>query len=68
VNPKRFATPNQIAGLYPGAFKKSSVRYLIVQREKNGFDCCIRRFGKKILIDLDEFEKWISEQNEREGV
>lgn len=58
---RRFATVNQTSQIYP-AFTVSSLRYLIFNRKTNGFDKCIYRVGRKILIDVDLFEAWIDER------
>ncbi len=58
---KRFATVAQMSTIYP-AFKTSSIRQLIFYSKTNGFDDCVKRVGKKILIDLDKFEDWIDRQ------
>jgi hypothetical protein len=45
---------------YPSAeFTEASVRWLIFNKEKNGFHKCVIKIGKKVLIDLDKFEDWI---------
>lgn len=62
IKQKRYAPPKRIPELYPGAFTESAIRWLIFNEEKNGFTQCIRRIGRKVLIDLDEFENWISKQ------
>lgn len=56
----RLNTVKQIPPLYP-AFTESSIRWLIFNEKTNGFTCCIRRIGRKILIDLDAFESWIEQ-------
>ena len=61
---KRLATVKQIPELYPGVFTEASIRWLIFNEKQNGFFCCVRRLGKKVLIDLDSFESWIDEQGE----
>ena len=64
---KRLASVKQIPNLYHGAFTESSIRWLIFQN-KNGFSRCVRRLGKKVLLDLDLFEKWIDDQQGRGAV
>lgn len=59
---KRYATPKQVPEFYPGAFTESSIRWLIFNEKTNGFSDCVRRLGKKVLIDLDAFEEWIDKQ------
>ena len=56
---KRLAAVKKIPELYPGVFTVSSIRWLIFNENQNGFAYCVRRIGKKILIDLDAFETWI---------
>jgi hypothetical protein len=62
IQAKRLATPKQIPVLYPDAFTESSIRWLIFNEKQNGFARCVRRLGKKVLLDLDQFELWIDEQ------
>ncbi|MEO8401839.1 MAG: hypothetical protein ABI597_08615 [Gammaproteobacteria bacterium] len=59
---KRLATVKKIPSLYPNVFTESSIRWLIFNEKANGFSACIRRLGRKVLIDLDAFESWIDEQ------
>jgi hypothetical protein len=59
---KRLATVKKIPQLYPGVFTESSIRWLIFNAKQNGFYCCIRKVGKKVLLDLDAFEAWIDSQ------
>jgi hypothetical protein len=59
---KRLATVKTIPQLYPGVFSESSIRWLIFNERENGFAQCVRRLGKKVLIDLDRFETWIDQQ------
>lgn len=61
---KRFATIKQLPTYYP-AFKESSIRWLVFNEKQNGFYRCIRRVGKKVLIDLHEFEVWVDMQRGR---
>ncbi len=56
---KRWSTPEQLPTLYNGVFNKGGIRFLIHKAAENGFEKCLRRIGKKIIIDLDEFDKWI---------
>lgn len=59
ILPKRIVPVKKIPELYPGAFTQQAIRWLIFNERKNGFYCCVRRIGKKVLIDLDQFESWI---------
>lgn len=64
---KRLAAVKQIPELYPGVFTQSSIRWLIFNEKHNGFAACVRRIGKKILIDLDAFESFIDSQGANNG-
>ncbi len=55
---KRFANVKLAASLYP-AFSEASLRWLIFNEKTNGFDQCVRRIGRKVLINLDEFEHFL---------
>ena len=57
----RFLTVKQLPSYY-SAFTENSIRWLIFNEKTNGFCRCIRRIGRKVLIDVIEFEQWISEQ------
>jgi len=60
---KRLCTVKSVPNKYPDAgFSESSIRWLIFNSKENGFDACIRRIGKKILIDLDQFEIWLDNE------
>ena len=43
--------------------KTSTLRALVFNAEKNGFDKVIRRINKRVLIKVDEFFNWVEEQN-----
>jgi len=58
----KWTTPRKLPEFYPGIFTESSIRWLIFNEKTNGFSRCIKRIGRKILIDLNEFELWIREQ------
>ncbi len=50
--PKHHAYPNL-----------SGLRYLVFHAEKNGFKSCIKRIGKRILIDEEAFFAWVDSQS-----
>ncbi len=39
------------------------LRHLAFNAKQNGFERCIRRAGRRVLIDEDQFFQWIEEQN-----
>jgi hypothetical protein len=57
-----FITIRQLATRYP-AFTEGGIRALIFRAKSNGFDSCIRRIGRKILISKSAFSHWIEAQN-----
>ena len=42
-----------------GAFTEASLRWLIFNRTSNGFDSCLVRVGRKVLIDRQRFGEWL---------
>ncbi|MFL0797504.1 MAG: hypothetical protein K6L73_08435 [Cellvibrionaceae bacterium] len=62
-NPKRYSSVKNLPSHYPDSnLTENSIRWLIFNREQNGFASCIRRAGRKVLIDLDAFEEWLDNQ------
>jgi hypothetical protein len=57
-----YVTIRQLATRYP-AFTEGGIRALIFRSKNNGFDSCIRRIGRKILISKSAFSQWIEAQN-----
>lgn len=57
------STVRQFSAKNP-AFPEGGLRYLIFHADKNGFDRCIRRIGRKVLIDEIEFFRWVDKQNQ----
>ena len=60
--PKSYMTVKQVPARYP-AFTERALRFIIFNRETNGFSECIRRIGKKILIDEAAFCQWIDKRS-----
>lgn len=59
VTPGRFASFRITAEQYP-TFSEAALRsYRLSNR--NGFNRCVRKVGRRILIDLVEFELWVNE-------
>lgn len=57
-----YITVKQLAAENP-AFTEGSIRCLIFHCEKNGFDSCIRRIGRRVLLSRTAFCHWIESQN-----
>lgn len=39
------------------------LRHLIFHAESNGFSKCIKRIGRRVLIDEPRYFEWVDEQN-----
>ena len=57
-----FVTIRQLTTSNP-AFTEGGIRALIFRADYNGFNSCIRRIGRKILISKSAFSHWIEAQN-----
>lgn len=55
-------TVRQFSEKHP-AFTEGSLRFNIFNAHANGFKHCIRRIGRKILLDEAEVFNWIDRQN-----
>jgi len=60
---KRCGTVKQVAADYK-FISESGLRWLIFNESNNGFTSCVRRIGRKVIIDYDSFEEWIDRQKE----
>lgn len=58
---KNFLTPNQLAEKYP-AFPIGGIRWNLFHAEKNGLAKCVRRIGRKVLIEENLFLNWVDAQ------
>lgn len=58
MDARSFLTIKQTAQKYQ-AFSEGSLRWLWFNGDKNGFAGCVRKVGKKILIDEPLFVSWI---------
>jgi len=45
--------------IYPNI---AGLRYLVFNADKNGFASCIKRIGKRILIDEIAYFEWVESQ------
>ncbi|HAT1597248.1 TPA: hypothetical protein JAN72_06555 [Legionella pneumophila] len=41
---------------------KGGIRYLIFNKNKNGFDKVVKKVGKRVLIDEAAFFEWVANQ------
>lgn len=55
-----YLTVAQLAQRYP-SFTQGSIRWLIYNGDKNGFNKVVRRIGTKIILNLREFRRFIQD-------
>jgi hypothetical protein len=58
-----FSTVKQASQKYP-AFSENSLRWIIFNSKTNGATAFIRKVGGKVLINDEEFCKWVDGQKE----
>lgn len=58
---KRIFTVKQLAEAYP-IKSISGWRHTLFYRESNGFNSCIRKMGRQLIIIEENFLKWIEQQ------
>jgi hypothetical protein len=54
-------TVKQLSEFSP-AFTESSLRSLIFHSKTNGLEEAIVRIGRRVLIDLEAFDRWLHQQ------
>jgi len=59
---ENYFTVKQFSEKFPFV-SQSSLRWIIFNAEKNGFNKVIKRIGAKILLNADAFEIWLKEIN-----
>jgi len=40
------------------------LRHLVFHKDSNGFGACVKKIGRRILIDEAQFFAWVEAQNE----
>jgi len=60
MTPERLVTVKQLSEASP-AFTEASLRWLIFNSNANGLDRALLKVGRRVLIDLTEFERWLDE-------
>lgn len=63
IENRNFMTVRQFVEKHP-AFTEGGMRFLIFNSRTNGFSKCMRRIGRKILLDESEVFLWIDAQSE----
>lgn len=44
---------------------QGGLRHLAFHAESNGFESCLRRVGRRVLIDEAAFFEWVERQNDK---
>ncbi len=57
-------TFRQAAERYP-AFSEAALRWLRFNGNENGFDDCVIKLGRRVLLDTAAFERWL--ESHRDG-
>ena len=55
-------TVKQIADSNPGVWTEASLRWLIFNAEQNGLARALVKCQRRVLIDLEEFNRWLESQ------
>jgi hypothetical protein len=63
-SPLETLTFRQAAERYP-AFSESALRWLRFNGCENGFDACVIKLGRRVLLDTEAFERWL--ETHRDG-
>ncbi len=58
MSDSQFFTVEQLATKYP-AFTEPSLRWLLFNRETNGFAAAVVQLGRRLLIDEVAFVAWL---------
>ena len=62
--PLETLTFRQAAERYP-AFTEAALRWLRFNGVENGFDTCVIKLGRRVLLDAAAFEHWL--ESHRDG-
>lgn len=60
---KRLRTVKQVASEEGSPFTEGSLRWLIFNAESNGFEAALVHVGRRVLIDIDSFNRWLERDN-----
>lgn len=59
---KNLRTVKGLAAESRGTFTEPALRWLIFKANENGLDAALVRVGRKVLIDVEGFNKWLAGQ------
>lgn len=58
-----FATIEQLAEESNGLTNEGKIKWAIRNRNKNGMDICLKKFGKRWLIHKPSFFNWLANKD-----
>jgi len=60
---KQYSTIKNFVRKYPDFLTEGGIRHLIFWEKQNNFHTCVKRVGRRILLDEDEVFSWVEQQN-----
>ena len=58
-----YLTVKQTTRLYE--WPAGGLRYLLFNREENGLNKAVRKVGRKLLLNREEFDRWLERQKDK---
>lgn len=68
MNEIRYCSVQQVIEDKKYPFTMGMLRSLLINREKNGLTCCVRKIGKRLYIRMDLFDNWIDAHGKQEDL
>ena len=59
---ERLRSVRQLCDEFPHLFTEGSLRWQIWRGAETGFDVCVVRIGRRVLIDTDRLREWLAGQ------
>jgi hypothetical protein len=59
---KQFSTIKNFVRKYPDFLSEAGIRHLIFYEHQNGFHVCVKRVGRRILLDEEAVFTWVDAQ------
>lgn len=56
----KLRTVRQMAEQSSGVFSEASLRWMVFNAHNNGLEFAIVRIGRRVLIDVERFNEWLS--------
>ena len=59
---RKLRTIKQLSAESGGSFSEGSLRWLVFNAQENGLNSALVRVGRRVLVDMDRFNEWLSNQ------